>query len=294
MAMIKRVFLFFAVNILVVLTISVLFNILAAYFGIDVNGKMGILLLYSAIGMGGAFFSLFASKFIAKMFYKVQIVDPTVNDPALRQMVQKVHTLAQSAGLRKMPEVGVYQSDEINAFATGPSKNNSLVAVSSGLLHKMNDDEVEGVLAHEVAHIANGDMVTMTIVQGVINTMVLIAARLIAREIGNRLESYGAYLASFIGIQIVLSILGSIVVYAFSRHREFRADAGSAKIAGRQKMIAALRALQRNYDAAVDNMDGQEAIKTLKINGRSRGALAKLFSSHPSLEDRIARLEQMN
>lgn len=292
MAMVKRIFLFFAVNILIVFTASIFLHVIARYFGIDVTGNNGILIFYSFIGMGGAFFSLFASKFIAKMMYKVQIIDPSVNDPNLRQLVHKVHTLAQSAGLRKMPEVGIYESNEINAFATGPSKNNSLVAVSSGLLYNMNDDEVEGVLGHEIAHVANGDMVTMTIVQGIINTMVLIAAQFIARAVGDRMRSYGAYLGTFYAVQIVLSILGSTVVYAFSRYREYRADAGSAKLAGRQKMIAALKALQKNY-GSFDNDGNQEAIKTLKINGRSRGALAKLFSSHPSLEDRIARLERM-
>lgn len=292
MAIVKRIFLFFAVNILIVLTASVFLHVIASYFGVDVSGNSGMLIFYSLIGMGGAFISLFASKIIAKMMYKVQIIEPSNNAPHLRQLVQKVHTLAQSAGIKKMPQVGIYDSNEINAFATGPSKNNSLVAVSSGLLSSMSDDELEGVLGHEIAHVANGDMVTMTIIQGIINTMVLIAAQYIARAVSESLKSHVAYFATFYAVQIVLSILGSTVVYAFSRYREYRADEGSAKLAGRQKMIAALKALQRNY-GSFDNQGSQEAIKTLKINGKSRGALSQLFSSHPSLEDRIAKLEQM-
>jgi heat shock protein HtpX len=199
--------------------------------------------------------------------------------------------LTQKAGL-PMPEVGIYESPEVNAFATGPSKSRSLVAVSTGLLRSMNDDEVEGVLGHEVTHIANGDMVTMTLLQGVINAFVMFFARLIAYVIANRGDSRergssgGSYMIVFV-LQIVLGILGSLITSWFSRQREFRADHGGALLAGRERMLGALRRLAANRDM-VDTQ--HQALATLKINGARNFAM--LFSTHPPLEVRIAALER--
>jgi heat shock protein HtpX len=198
--------------------------------------------------------------------------------------------LTQHAGL-PMPEVGVYDSPEVNAFATGPSKNRALVAVSTGLLRTMGDDEIEGVLGHEITHISNGDMVTMTLLQGVINAFVMFLARIIAYAIANRGDSRsrdgGSYFVVFI-LQIVLGILGSLITAWYSRQREFRADRGGALLAGRDRMIAALRRLQVNREA-VDTRHQQLA--TLKINGTSGWMI--FFSTHPPLEARIAALERI-
>jgi len=192
-----------------------------------------------------------------------------------------------------MPEVGIYDSPEVNAFATGPSKSRSLVAVSTGLLRSMNDDEVEGVLGHEVTHIANGDMVTMTLLQGVINAFVMFFARLIAYVIANRGDSRdrgynGGSFIVVIVLQIVLGILGSLITAWFSRHREFRADRGGSQLAGRERMLGALRRLAANRDM-VDTQ--HEALATLKINGARNWMV--FFATHPPLEVRIAALERM-
>jgi heat shock protein HtpX len=194
-----------------------------------------------------------------------------------------------------MPQVGVYDSPDVNAFATGPTKKRSLVAVSTGLLRKMDRDEVEGVLGHEISHIANGDMVTMTLLQGVVNAFVMFLARVLAFAIVQALRrddsegmSYGIYFAVQIVLEIVLMFLGMIVVASFSRFREFRADKGGAHLAGREKMIRALEKLRRDVEAVQENR--QPALQTLQISSRS--GMMRLFSTHPPLEDRIARLQQ--
>ena len=289
----KRVFFFVTVNILVLLTISIAFSILGAYFGIDVSSYQGLILWCGALGFGGALFSLFASKWMAKTFHRVQIVDPNTSDPRLRRVVEKVHEYARRANITTMPEVGVYESPEVNAFATGPTKNNALVAVSSGILNAMNEDELDGVIGHEVAHVANGDMVTMTLIQGVINTLVLLAAHIVSRMIASN-DNRGGGLSQyfvFYGLQIVFGLFGAIVVNAFSRWREYRADAGSARLAGREKMIAGLKRLKSTIDY-VDTSD--KAVQTLKISNRPGGLMAALFSTHPPLDERIARLERGN
>ena len=207
-----------------------------------------------------------------------------------QQLVDRVHRLSRAAGLSKMPEVGIYQSSEVNAFATGPSKRRSLVAVSTGLLHEMDDAAVEGVIAHEVAHVANGDMVTMTLLQGIVNTFVVflsriaawIASRFVPRE---ELVPIVHFIAVIV-FQIIFSILGSLVVFAYSRHREFHADRGGADLAGKDKMIHALRSLEA-YTSRIKD-DDQAAVATLKISGKRK---ASLFSTHPDLNERIRRLE---
>ena len=286
---IKRVFLFAVVNILVVLTLSITAQLIMAYFGIELQGFGAMLFLYGMIGMGGSLISLLMSKFMAKSMMGVKIISPRDTDHNLQQLVQTVHELSRRAGLTKMPEVGIYESPEVNAFATGPSRNNSLVAVSTGLLHRMDQDAVEGVLAHEVAHIANGDMVTMALLQGVVNTVVLVLSRIISSLLTSNMEErarFAAQMALYFGLQIVLGILGSLVVNAFSRHREFRADAGSAKIGGKEKMIHALKSLASAH-GPIDNE--HKAFQSLKING---GGMMRWFSTHPPLQERIARLER--
>lgn len=307
MAWVKRIFLFAAVNILVMVTISLILNLLGVkpYLtsrGLDYQSLMIFCLVW---GMGGAFISLGLSRIMAKWMMGVKVITPDVRDPALQGLVERVHSLARAANLPKMPEVGIYESPDINAFATGPSKSRSLVAVSTGLLHSMNRSEADGVLGHEVAHIANGDMVTMTLIQGIVNAFAMFLARILAYAIaqvigGSRSEdgegsSEGISGLAYFGIQffleIVFMILGSIVVAWFSRLREYRADQGGAKLAGREKMIAALEALRRNTQMLEGNT-ASASVQTLQISSRGSG-IFRLFSTHPSLEDRIARLRSM-
>lgn len=301
MAFFKRIFLFLLVNILVMATISVILNVLGVgpYLterGIDYQTLAVFCLVW---GMGGSFVSLLMSKFMVKMMMGVQIIDPKTHDSTLSELVQTVHNLARSAGLSKMPEVGIYDSPEPNAFATGPTRSNSLVAVSTGLLSRMKREEVEGVLGHEIAHVANGDMVTLTLIQGVINAFVMFLSRVLAFALSQRRdddgESRGMNTGMFYGLsflfEIVFTILGSMVVAWFSRFREFRADAGGAKLGGRDKMIAALQRLKSLHNIE-DPAHDQRAIQAFKISGR-KGGLLSLFSTHPPLELRIERLEMM-
>jgi heat shock protein HtpX len=295
----KRIFLLVVVNILVMLTITVVLGLfhVGRYFP---QGGLGSLAIFCLVwGFAGSFISLALSRLMAKWTMGVKVIPPETADPTLSGLVQTVHGLARAAGL-PLPELGIYQSDEVNAFATGPTRSRALVAVSTGLLQRMGSREVEGVLGHEVTHIANGDMVTMTLIQGVINSFVLFLSRILAFVVSQALRSRddrgggGAmqFLMSIL-FQIVFSILGSLVVCWFSRWREFRADAGGARLAGRQNMINALRALQRLHDPAVLQAEAREhpSFQALKISG-SAGGLAHLFASHPPLEERIARLEQ--
>jgi heat shock protein HtpX len=290
----KRIGLFLLVNILVLLTISIVFTILPIGNYISDGGiDYATLLAFSlVIGFTGSFISLALSRWMAKMMMKVQVLNPDANLGAVeRNLVDKVHRLARSAGLAVMPEVGIYNSPEVNAFATGPSKNRSLVAVSTGLLQRMDDDGIEGVLAHEIAHVANGDMVTMTLVQGIINTFVVflsrIAAFVVSRMVKEELANI-VHFACIIIFQILFGILGSIAVMAFSRYREYHADGGGADLAGKDKMIRALQQLKQNVSMV--NQD-QEAYQSLKISG-GKGKMLSLFSSHPDLDDRINRLQQ--
>jgi heat shock protein HtpX len=291
----KRIFLFLLTNIAVVATLSIVLSLLGVgqYVGpagLDIQALAVFCLVW---GMGGAFISLQMSRWMAKRATGVTLVDGNTGRSELDWLYVTVARLTQQANL-PMPEVGIYESPEVNAFATGPSKNRSLVAVSSGLLRAMRREEVEGVLAHEVAHIANGDMVTMTLLQGVMNAFVMFLARIIAFALASRGDSRedrgggGSFMVVF-ALQIVLGILGSTVTAWFSRQREFRADHGGATLAGRNNMIAALRRLASN-SALIDPR--HEALATAKINGRK--GWAALFSTHPPLEARIAALERMS
>ena len=224
----------------------------------------------------------------------VQIIPANTNDPEARHLIEKVHQLSRKAGISKMPEVGFYQSDEINAFATGPSKNNSLVAVSTGLLQRMREDEVEGVLGHEVAHIANGDMVTMTLIQGIVNSFVMFFSYIVANFLvrGDDEEGGGNFFMEFLLRQVLMvafGLLATPIVAGFSRWREFRADSGGARLAGKEKMISALQALQ-NTEERLDNRQGQFA--ALKISGKDMGVIARWFMTHPPLEARIHKLQR--
>jgi heat shock protein HtpX len=243
-------------------------------------------------GMGGAIVSLLISRIMAKMLLGVKAIDPATTNPEERWLVDTVYRLARHANLTTMPEVGWYESDEVNAFATGPTRNRALVAVSSGLMNRMSRDQVEGVLGHEITHVSNGDMVTMTLVQGIVNAFVMFIARVIAFFASQGVREESRAMVNFlvtIVLQIVLSILGMIVVAWFSRQREFRADAGGAALAGRQKMIGALEALKRTTEL-VDTR--QQSLATLKISGKPSGFLG-LFATHPPLDVRIEALRQM-
>lgn len=302
MAWFKRISLFLLLNFVVILTLSLLMNLLGVRpyltaYGIDYQALLMFCLIW---GMGGALISLALSRVMAKWMMGVQVIDPNDTDPAAQELVQRVHNLARSAGLPKMPEVGIYDSPEVNAFATGPTKSRALVAVSTGLLHRMRGPEVEGVLGHEIAHVANGDMVTMTLIQGVVNAFVMFLSRVIAfavtqfgrgeRDDRERGSSPMTYFLVQMALEVVFMILGSMVVAAFSRWREFRADRGGARLAGRDRMISALQALQRTFEDV--DPSAQPAVASLKISSRP-GGLLRLFSTHPPLSERIARLETM-
>lgn len=298
----KRIFFFLALNFAVMITVSILVRFLGVdrYLvagGMDYNALMGFCLVW---GMTGSLISLAISRMIAKWTMGVQVIDPATRDPELQDLVQRVYHLAKGAGLSVMPEVGIYDSPEVNAFATGPTKSRALVAVSTGLLNRMGRDEVDGVLGHEISHVANGDMVTMTLLQGVVNAFVMFLSRAIAFAIAQAMQgdredrdrrgmNYGLYSVVSFVLEIVFMILGSMVVAAFSRYREYRADAGGARLAGRYNMIRALEALRRNYELI--DPTAQPAAQTLKISSRPAGIL-RYFSTHPPLEDRIARLQQ--
>lgn len=304
MQMMKRIFLFGAVNILVMITITFLLNVLGIGRYITAQGlDLTQLAIFCLVwGMVGSFVSLMLSKIMAKWSMGVQIIDPNTSSPELRDLVTTVYRYAEQAGIAK-PEVGIYNSPEVNAFATGPSKSNSLVAVSTGLLNVMSRDERDGVLAHEVAHIANGDMVTLTLIQGIVNAFVMFFARIIAYAITSAMsrndsdERGSPFVEMMIVmvLQIALGFLGSMVVAKFSRSREYRADLGGAKLAGKAQMISALQRLQMMYESPAQQnaaTNDDKAIAAFKISGRQGSSLAMLFSTHPPLEDRIAKLRE--
>jgi heat shock protein HtpX len=288
----RRIFLFLLTNLAVVLTVSIVLSLL----GVDryvVNGgvDVGSLMVFCFVwGMGGAFISLLISRWSAKRAMGIRLIEGRTGSRELDWLYDTVAKQARQANL-PMPEVGIYDSAEVNAFATGPSRSRSLVAVSTGLLRSMRPDEVEGVLAHEMSHVANGDMVTMALLQGIVNAFAMFLARIIAialqRRDGER--SYGPNPFLVMIIQMVLMVLGSIITAWFSRQREFRADRGGATLAGRERMVAALRRLQSTHELVDPH---HTELATLKISG-VQGWMA-LFSTHPPLETRIAALERVS
>jgi len=289
-----RIFLFLATNAAVLVLISVVFQLfgiegILAENGVDLN-LQALLVMSAVIGFGGSFISLAMSKMMAKRGMGVQIIEQPSNSTE-RWLVDTVRRQAQQAGIG-MPEVGIFQAPEPNAFATGMRRNNALVAVSSGLLQNMNTDEVEAVLGHEMTHVSNGDMVTMGLIQGVVNTFVIFLSRVIGhvvdRVVFKTERGYGpAYFITSIVAQIFLSILASMIVMWFSRRREFRADAGGASLAGRGKMIGALQALQRAHEPK--DLPGEFA--AFGIAGGIGSGIKRLFMTHPPLEERIAALK---
>lgn len=287
-----RIFLFLATNAAILVVISVVFSLLGIRGILDeqgVNLNLNALLVMSAvIGMSGSFISLMLSKWMAKKSMGVHVIEHPQNQTE-KWLLDVVSRQARQAGIG-MPEVGIFETPDPNAFATGMRKNNALVAVSTGLLQNMNADEVEAVVGHEMTHVANGDMVTMALIQGVLNTFVYFLASVIGYIVdrvilkNERGLGIGYYITQIIA-QICLSILASMIVMWFSRYREFKADAGGARLAGRQKMIAALKALQRVHEPK--DLPGEMA--AFGING---GGISKLFMSHPPLEERITALQK--
>ena len=294
----KRIVLFMLVNLVIILTISTVIQLLGLQPYLSENGiNYESLLIFCAIwGFAGSFISLLMSKSIAKWSMGVKIISPQTHEQNERWLVQTVHNLARKAQLPGMPEVGIYESPDVNAFATGATKGNSLVAVSTGLLGSMTQDEAEGVLGHEIAHIANGDMVTMTLLQGVVNTFVMFFARIAARSLSNAVDEEKRPWVNFLAVivfEIVLGLLGMMIVAGFSRYREFRADAGGSKLAGKDRMIGALRKLQKTYDPEFEESKENEAIAAFKISGaKKKGGLMALLATHPPLNERIQALER--
>ena len=285
-----RVLLYVATNFAVLAVLYIVMSLLGIG---DLARSSGLLVMALIFGFGGSMISLFISKWMAKRSMGVQVIEQP-STPFEQWLFEVVSRQSEKRGIR-MPEVGIFDSPEPNAFATGWNRNDALVAVSTGLLQNMNKDEVEAVVGHEISHVANGDMVTLSLIQGVLNTFVIVLARVIGGFVdqamrGNNESSgpgFGYFIVSIFA-EIVLGFLASIFVMWFSRYREFRADAGGAELAGRQKMIDALRALQRVHEPH-DLPAGEFA--AFGISGNIGDGLKKLFASHPPLEERIAALE---
>lgn len=282
--MFKRLFLFLATNLAVLALVSIVMSLL----GVNPRSFGGLLVMAALFGFGGSIVSLLMSKWIAKRTTGAHVIEQPRNEVE-QWLHATVRRQAEAAGIG-MPEVAIYDAPEINAFATGANRNNALVAVSTGLLRSMDRDEAEAVLAHEVSHVANGDMVTMALLQGVLNTFVIVLSRLVGRVIdgylGNR-DGYGIgyYLSVFV-LDMVFGLFASMIAMWFSRHREFRADAGGAALAGRPKMIAALERLSRTYGES----SLPKQVAAFGISGGVGHGLRRLLMSHPPLEERIAAL----
>ena len=295
MRFVKRIFLFLTVNFLVITTLSLVLHLfhvqpyLTAY-GLNVRELLIFCLIW---GMGGAFISLLLSKPLAKWMMGVKIIPQTTNAPHLQNLLSTVQTLSKQAGLRKAPDVGIFVSKDANAFATGMSRNRSLVALSTALLERMAPHEVEAVIAHEITHIANGDMVTMALLQGVVNVFVLFLSRICAYLLASVLKSdrnskisYGTFYLSTFLFQFVFMLLGSVVVAWFSRKREYRADKGAAMLTSPNNMKAALTRLGQLTKR-------KNALETMMINGRKQKGFLRYLSSHPSLSERKAALSSL-
>jgi heat shock protein HtpX len=291
--MFKRVALFLATNLAVLVLLGLVISVLQNVFGIQLRNQGGLLVLAAIFGFGGSIISLLMSKWIAKRSTGAYVIEQPRNE-AEQWLLATVHRQAQAAGIGK-PEVAIYDAPEINAFATGANRNNALVAVSTGLLRAMNRDEAEAVLGHEVSHVANGDMVTMALIQGVLNTFVIVLARIVGSWLDAALSGNSErrgpglfYYVAVMVLDVVFGLLASMIAMAFSRYREFRADAGGANLAGREKMIAALQRLSQTYGHST--LPGQ--IQAFGISGAVGHGLRRLMMSHPPLEERIQRLRQ--
>lgn len=288
----KRVVLFLATNIAILLVLSVTFRLLGLDRLLEQGGGFnmtGVLVLAAFFGMGGAFISLAMSKWIAKRATGARVIE-TPQNATEKWLVETVRREAEQAGIG-MPEVAIYDGPEMNAFATGMSRNHALVAVSSGLLNSMRREEVEAVLGHEVTHVANGDMVTLALIQGVVNTFVIVLSRVIGHIVDKVVfkteRGYGpAFFVTSLVAQLVLGILASMIVMWFSRQREFRADAGGARLAGTHSMIAALERLKAGHAAPLPDQ-----MAAFGIAGGMGEGLKRLFMSHPPIDERIAALQ---
>ena len=291
--MLKRIGLFLLVNLLVMVTVGVIMDLLLPYFGIRLKGGMALAVMCGLFGMGGAFISLSISRWMAKRAYGIQLIEQSERDPELRSIYEIVARQSRQAGL-PIPDVGIYESPDPNAFATGASRNKALVAFSTGLFRSMDAREFEAVVGHEISHIANGDMVTMTLLTGVANTLVMFVARIAAMAIDTFMrDDNGRGGLGFIGYIVVVMLLetvffalASIPLAAFSRAREFRADRGGAKLTSPAAMIEALRRLAESSEIKTQS----DSFAMAKINS---GRRLSLWSTHPSTEERIARLQRM-
>jgi heat shock protein HtpX len=290
----KRIVLFLLTNLAILAVLSIVLQVTGLDRWLAVHGQsmQGLLVMAGFFGFGGAFISLALSKWMAKRAMGVRVITQPAN--ATEQwLVSTVQALSQQAGVR-MPEVGIFESPEPNAFATGARRDHALVAVSSGLLLRMSRPETEAVLGHELSHVANGDMVTLTLIQGVVNTFVIFLSRIIGGIVDRALSSRDsrgggmAYFASVMVSQLVLGIVANMIVMWFSRRREFRADAGGARLSGRENMIAALERLKNVHEEALP-----QQLTAFGIAGSSPGGLRQLFMSHPPLDERIAALRNL-
>lgn len=289
--MFKRIALFLATNLAVLILLGIVMSVLQNVFGIRLGNNGGILVMAAVFGFGGSLISLLMSKWIAKRTTGAQVIEQPRTETE-QWLLATVRRQAEAAGIG-MPEVAVYDAPEINAFATGANRNAALVAVSTGLIRAMSRDEAEAVLAHEISHVANGDMVTMALIQGVLNTFVLFAARIVGGWIdamlGGQRESRGPGIFYFVVVMVldvVFGLIASMIAMAFSRYREFRADAGGAQLAGRHKMIAALQRLSQTYGQST--LPNQ--VQAFGISGAVGHGLSRLMRSHPPLEERIEAL----
>ncbi len=293
--MLKRVLLFLITNIAVLLVLGIVLSLLGVERILDEQGvglDLANLIVFAAVfGFGGSLISLAISKWTAKRMTGARVItSPSGETEAW--LMQIVRRQAEKAGIGT-PEVAIYEASDVNAFATGMRRNNALVAVSTGLLRSMNRDEAEAVLAHEVTHVANGDMITLALIQGVVNTFVIVASRvvghLIDRVVFKTERGHGpAFFITSIIAQVVFGILASVIVFWFSRQREFRADSGGAHLAGREKMVSALEKLQRT----VNQPHLPDQMAAFGISGSTRGGLQRLFMTHPPLEERIEALKR--
>lgn len=304
MSIMKRVFFFLATNLAIILTISIIIALLETIFGFHISSYgfdyFGLFVFALIVGFTGSFISLFMSKWIARKTYGIELIDENNLSNLGKRELFIYHTIKSIADRNnlKTPEIWIYASPEANAFATGATKNNSLVAISTGLLNKMNQDEIEWVIAHEMSHIINGDMVTMTLLQWILNTFVIFLARIIAGIVDSagtkKEEDYTpswTYQLVSIAMEMILWILASIIVMWFSRKREFKADEGSAKLVGKEKMISALKALEKMYSITPSDKESGK-LATFQISSRTISA-SQIFASHPPLEERIQNLEQL-
>lgn len=295
--MFRRIIYVIGLNLALVAT----FSVIMAFVPIPPGYYSITIMFYAFLGFGSAFVSLLMSRKAAKWSHKINVIDPlNPKSQTEKWLLDSVHQYARMAKLPKMPEVGIYQGNELNAFATGPTKSRSLVAVSSGLLSQMTKDEVEGVLGHEVAHIQNGDMVTMVMLQGTINTLVMIAARILADIVASTLSRSengrggGFFLrfALYSAFSMALGCLGMMITGTFSRYREYRADHGGARLAGSDKMIKSLQKLQMSYNPSVKANKETDKVAALMISGIfQKNSLRQLMSTHPPLDKRIQKLK---